>query len=54
MKELRNKVFSIRLTQTEMDLLKEKAESRGQTIGGFIRWIVFNSKEGQNDGKISE
>ena len=45
MKETRDKVFSIRLTNSEMGYLKNKAESRGQTIGGYIRWVLFSKKE---------
>lgn len=45
MKETRDIVFSIRLTNSELVYLKNEAESRGQTIGGYIRWVIFSKKE---------
>ena len=50
MQEKREKVFSIRLTQSEIERLKETAKARGQTVGGYIRWIIFNNKEDNNNG----
>ena len=50
MQEKRDKVFSIRLTQSEIEHLKETAQARGQTVGGYIRWILFSKKENQQDG----
>ena len=49
MQEKRDKVFSIRLTQREIQYLKEMAESRGQTVGSYIRWIIFSKNEVQNN-----
>ena len=50
MQEKREKVFSIRLTQSEIEHLKETAEARGQTVGGYIRWVLFSKKEARQDG----
>lgn len=50
MQEVKDKVFSIRLSKSEYELLKEIAKSNGQTVGGYIRWIIFSKKEARNDG----
>ena len=43
MQDKREKVFSIRLTQIEMEYLKEQAKRMGQTVGGYIRWVLFSN-----------
>ena len=43
MQDKRDKVFSIRLTHTEMEYLKEQAKTMGQTVGGYIRWVLFSN-----------
>lgn len=50
MAEKRDKIFSIRLTQQEFDKLKELAKEKGQSTGGYIRFIVFGNTEEQNNG----
>lgn len=50
MAEKRDKIFSIRLTQQEFDKLKELAKEKGQSAGGYIRFIVFGNAEEQNNG----
>lgn len=50
MQEIKDKVFSIRLSKSEYQQLKETAMRNGQTIGGYIRWILFTEKEARNDG----
>lgn len=43
MQDKRDKVFSIRLTQNEIEYLKEQAKKMGQSVGGFIRWVLFSN-----------
>lgn len=50
MAEKRDKIFSIRLTQQEFDKLKELAKEKGQSTGGYIRFIVFGNVEEQRNG----
>ena len=54
MKKNRDKVFSIRLSEGEFDYIKDQAESQGNTMSGYIRWIIRQDKEGKPDGKIYE
>ena len=42
----RDKMFSLRLTQEEFAELKRLAEEKGQSTGGYIRFIIF--KQGGN------
>ena len=49
MHEIKDKVFSIRLSKSEYEQLKETAKRNGQIIGGYIRWILFTDKEARND-----
>ena len=50
MQEIKDKVFSIRLSKSEYEALKESAKCNGQTVGGYIRWILFSKKEARQDG----
>ena len=50
MQEIKDKVFSIRLSKNEYEELRELAKSFGQTIGGYMRWILFSKKGERNDG----
>ena len=50
MQEIKDKVFSIRLSKSEYEALKESAKCNGQAVGGYIRWIIFNNKEDNNNG----
>lgn len=45
----RDKVFSIRLTQWELEKLKELAREKGQSTGGYVRFIIFGNAKKQND-----
>lgn len=50
MQEIKDKVFSIRLSKSEYEALKETAKCNGQTVGGYIRWILFGNREVSNNG----
>lgn len=50
MQEIKDKVFSIRLSKSEYEALKETAKCNGQTVGGYIRWILFSNGEVSNNG----
>lgn len=50
MQEIKDKVFSIRLSKSEYEALKETAKCNGQTVGGYIRWILFSNWEESNNG----
>lgn len=50
MQEIKDKVFSIRLSKSEYEALKETAKCNGQTVGGYIRWILFSNMEVSNNG----
>lgn len=50
MQEIKDKVFSIRLSKNEYEVLKELAKRNGQTVGGYIRWIIFSKKEDYKNG----
>lgn len=41
MRETRDKVFSLRFTQGEYERLKELAEGKNLSIGGYIRKIIL-------------
>ena len=43
--EIRDKVFSLRLTQSEYQYLKETAKKNGQTVAGLIRLLMDNYRE---------
>ena len=47
--EIRDKVFSLRLTQIEYQYLKEKAKKNGQTVAGLIRLLMDNYREVNNN-----
>jgi predicted DNA binding CopG/RHH family protein len=38
--EIRDKNFTVRLTQTEYDYIKQQAEKHYMSIGAYIRFIV--------------
>lgn len=51
--EIRDKVFSLRLTQSEYQYLKETAKKNGQTVAGLIRLLMDEyRKERLEDGKV--
>lgn len=41
MRELRDKVFSLRLTPSEYKTLKEKADRQNLSVGAYIRKMVL-------------
>lgn len=43
--EIRDKVFSLRLTQSEYEYLKTVSKSNGQTIASLIRLLIEKYKE---------
>lgn len=45
----RDKVFSIRLTQWELEKLKELAREKGQSTGGYVRFIIFGNGKQSNE-----
>lgn len=49
MKQLRDKIFSIRLTQHELEYIQCKADECGISAGAYIRLLVKNDKEVQNN-----
>ena len=53
MREIRDKIFSLRLTQTEYKALKEQADKKNQSVGGYIRDIILK-QGGLDNGKVSE